>query len=44
MAVGLHARSVVMLEMMVGVFYVAMVVARLVGLTVVRAAGPGSDK
>ena len=35
-AVGSHARSVVMLEMMVGVFYVAMVVARMVGLTMMR--------
>jgi len=35
-AVGSHARSVVMIEMMVGVFYVAMVVARMVGLTMMR--------
>jgi hypothetical protein len=35
-AVGAHARSVVMVEMMVGVFYIAMVVARLVGLTMMR--------
>ena len=35
-AVGSHARSVVMLEMMVGVFYIAMVVARMVGLTMMR--------
>ncbi len=35
-AVGEQARSVVMVEMMVGVFYVAMVVARLVGLTMMR--------
>ena len=35
-AVGLHARSIVMIEMMVGVFYVAMVVARMVGLTMMR--------
>jgi hypothetical protein len=35
-AVGLHARSIVMLEMMVGVFYVAMVVSRMVGLTFLR--------
>lgn len=32
-AVGAHARSVLMVEMMVGVFYIAMVVARMVGLT-----------
>ena len=31
-----HARSLVMVEQVVGVFYVALVVARLVGLTVVR--------
>jgi hypothetical protein len=31
-----HARSVVMIEMVAGVFYVALVVARLVGLTVRR--------
>ncbi len=35
-AVGAHARSVVMVEMMTGVFYIAMVVARMVGLTVLR--------
>lgn len=35
-AVGAQARSVVMVEMMVGVFYIAMVVARLVGLTMMR--------
>ncbi len=35
-AVGLHARSIVMIEMMVGVFYIAMVVARMVGLTMMR--------
>lgn len=35
-AVGSHARSIVMLEMMVGVFYIAMVVARMVGLTIMR--------
>ncbi len=34
-----HARSVVMIEMVVGVLYVALVVARLVGLTVARAGG-----
>ena len=33
---GSHARSIVMLEMMVGVFYIAMVVARMVGLTMMR--------
>jgi len=32
-----HARSLVMIEQVAGVFYVALVVARLVGLTVVRA-------
>ncbi len=40
-----HARSVVMVEMVVGVLYVALVVARMVGLTVARASGhdrPGS--
>jgi hypothetical protein len=31
-----HARSLVMVEQVAGVFYVALVVARLVGLTVVR--------
>jgi len=31
-----HARSLVMIEQVAGVFYVALVVARLVGLTVVR--------
>ena len=31
-----QARSVVMVEMMVGVFYIAMVVARMVGLTMMR--------
>ena len=35
-AVGAHARSFVMIEMMVGVFYIAMVVARMVGLTMMR--------
>jgi hypothetical protein len=35
-AVGAQARSVVMIEMMVGVFYVAMVVARMVGLTMMK--------
>jgi hypothetical protein len=35
-AVGSHARSVVMLEMMVGVFYIAMVVSRMVGMTMMR--------
>jgi len=34
--VGEQARSVVMIEMMVGVFYIAMVVARMVGLTMMR--------
>ena len=36
-AVGEHARSLVMVEQVAGVLYVALVVARLVGLTVVRA-------
>jgi hypothetical protein len=31
-----HARSLVMVEQVAGVFYIALVVARLVGLTVVR--------
>jgi hypothetical protein len=31
-----HARSVAVLEQVAGVFYIALVVARLVGLTVVR--------
>jgi hypothetical protein len=31
-----HARSVAMLEQVAGVFYIALVVARMVGLTVVR--------
>lgn len=35
-AIGEQARSVVMVEMMVGVFYIAMVVARMVGLTMMR--------
>jgi hypothetical protein len=35
-AVSAQARSVVMIEMMVGVFYIAMVVARMVGLTMMR--------
>ena len=35
-AVGLHARSVVMIEMMAGVFFIAMVVSRMVGLTILR--------
>ena len=35
-AVGEQARSVVMLEMMAGVFYIAMVVSRMVGLTMMR--------
>ena len=34
-----HARSLVMVEQVVGVLYVALVVARLVGLTVARQAG-----
>ena len=34
-----HARSLVMVEQVVGVLYVALVVARLVGLTVVRSTG-----
>ena len=35
-AVEAQARSVVMVEMMTGVFYIAMVVARMVGLTILR--------
>ncbi len=38
-----HARSLVMVEQVVGVLYVALVVARLVGLTTARAARRGSD-
>ena len=38
-----HARAVVMVEQVVGVLYVALVVARLVGLTTARAARRGSD-
>lgn len=38
-----HARSLVMVEMVVGVFYVALVVARLVSLAVVREAGRGES-
>ena len=34
--VGAHARSLVMVEQVAGVLYVALVVARLVGLTVAR--------
>ncbi len=33
-AVGAQARSIVMVEMMTGVFYIAMVVSRMVGLTI----------
>ena len=42
-----HARSLVMIEQVAGVLYVALVVARLVGLTVARAsvrAGQGPDE
>lgn len=35
-AVGEPARAILMVEMMVGVFYVAMVVSRMVGLTMMR--------
>ncbi len=35
-AVGEQARAILMVEMMVGVFYIAMVVARMVGLTMMR--------
>jgi hypothetical protein len=35
-AVGAQARSVLMVEMMAGVFYIAMVVSRMVGLTMMR--------
>jgi hypothetical protein len=38
-----HARSLVMVEQVVGVLYVALVVARLVGLTTARAARRGSQ-
>jgi hypothetical protein len=37
-----HARSFVMVEQVAGVLYVALVIARLVGLTVARAARPDS--
>jgi hypothetical protein len=37
--IGAHARSFVMVEQVAGVLYVALVVARLVGLTVARASG-----
>ena len=37
--IGAHARSLVMVEQVAGVLYVALVVARLVGLTVARATG-----
>ena len=36
--VGAHARSLVMVEQVAGVLYVALVIARLVGLTAVRGA------
>ena len=39
-----HARSLVMVEQVVGVLYVALVVARLVGLTVVRASIRRDDR
>jgi hypothetical protein len=35
-AVGVQARAMVMMEMMAGVFYIAMVVSRMVGLTILR--------
>ena len=38
-----HARSLVMVEQVAGVLYVALVIARLVGLTVARAAARGAD-
>lgn len=38
-----HARSVAMIEMVAGVFYVALVVARLVSLAVVRQGSPDRD-
>jgi hypothetical protein len=38
-----HARSLVMVEQVVGVLYVALVIARLVGLTVVRASRRAED-
>jgi hypothetical protein len=34
--IGAHARSLVMVEQVAGVFYVALVVARMVGLTNLR--------
>jgi hypothetical protein len=39
--IGGHARSLVIVEQVAGVLYVALVVARLVGLTVARAANRG---
>ncbi|MFC6285096.1 ion channel [Nocardioides sp. GCM10027113] len=36
--VGAHARSVAMIEQVAGVFYIALVVSRMVGLTVIRKA------
>jgi hypothetical protein len=39
-----HARSLVMVEQVAGVLYVALVIARLVGLTVARAAGKDRDR
>jgi hypothetical protein len=41
--IGAHARSLVMVEQVAGVLYVALVVARLVGLTVARASGRSTD-
>jgi hypothetical protein len=43
MPVDAHARSLVMVEQVAGVLYVALVIARLVGLTVVRATARRSD-
>jgi hypothetical protein len=40
---GAHARSVVMVQQLAGVLYVALVVARLVGLTVIRSSTGRSD-
>ena len=40
--VGAHARSVVILEQVSGVLYVAMVISRLVTMTVRQRSGPGS--
>ncbi|WP_018156378.1 ion channel [Demetria terragena] len=42
--VGAHARSVVMLEQMAGMFYIGLVVARMLSLTLVKFQSRDSDK